>query len=156
MSTPETNYTINLFRQPDKLRDAETLVKRLQIELQFVKAYEGAKERLKSKKKLPPFILAHCSAFVAGVVSSTKDASSNFDTEVRKLTRDEMEFASISLSGKALHGLKEWFQASALRDKGGNHSTLFNWVDLIDLRRQFNSINSKPDYIIRQSIFMFS
>ncbi|KAK9444027.1 uncharacterized protein VB005_02553 [Metarhizium brunneum] len=107
---------ISLFREPGLIKEVERQIERQKIELQFVKAYEDAKERLKSKNKLPPYILAHCSAFVAAVVSSTEDGSSNFDTEVRKLTRDEMEFASISLNGKALHRLKESFQASALRE----------------------------------------
>jgi len=100
----------DLFVHPESLSDVK---KTLDYQIKMVDALEHAKDRLSKTKSLDSNTLAKCGVFIQYVNRS--NTTSNFCSEVSKLSLNELAFSLISFEERRLKTILDLFKASDIR-----------------------------------------
>jgi hypothetical protein len=100
----------DLFVHPESLSDVK---KTLDYQIKMVEALEHAKDRLSKTKSLDSNTLAKCAVFIQYVNRS--NTTSNFCSEVSKLSLNELAFSLISFEERRLKTILDLFKASDIR-----------------------------------------
>lgn len=138
---------INLFQTPHLLDTAKNLRATLDAQIKLVEAFEWVKDRLDTKKTINANTVNRCAQFV----KLLNDETSDFATEVSKLTLNELMFTSVCFR-EGNKELAKVFKAIHLRTYLSSRK--LNCLEFIIIRKRLRFLAQQPGNSRFYSIYL--